>query len=272
MCQSNFPAVITSIINSYLQPEAIFCFGSSHVSHEVSGVFAPLTFRGYEQRHFSLLVVANEARPNAIAEVSDLVYVNSNGMFSVTVLLHSREWINKAPDKYRDFFARVVAAPAVYQAVEWELPAAWVGEFGRDFDAAAKAWEHRQVIIEASLQAENAIEHPAGEQVRAALLHQVAEQVCLGLIEVFMGYRPVHFALGYLFDLCGNFTPLVADIFPRHTTEEKGLFKLLASNPALLRHRSQELSLTDIELLQRRTATLHQSAALLISDFFEANQ
>jgi hypothetical protein len=269
MSQIIFPAIITSIVNSYVQPDAVFCFGCNTTSHELSGAFAPQTSNDYEHRHFSILIVANETRPNAVAEVTDLVFVKTNGLFSVTVLLHSQKWISEAPSKYRHFFAKVVASEPVYQTVDWKVPALWLEPAQRDFGAAAKAWEHRQVIIEATLQAENAIEHPAGEQVRAALLHQVVEQVCLGLVEVFMGYRPVHFGLGYLFDLCGNFTGLVDGVFPRQTEEEKELFKLLASNPALLRHRPQEIELADIEILQRRACVLYDRAAKEICAILE---
>lgn len=269
MSQIIFPAIITSIINSYLQPDAIFCFACRATIHELSGAFAPQTFKDYEHRHFSILIVADESRPNAIAEVTDLIFVKTNGLFSVTVLLHSQKWITAAPAKYRHFFSRVVASEPVYQTVDWKVPGLWLEPAQRDFGAAARAWEHRRVIIEATLQAENAIEHPAGEQVRAGLLHQVVEQVCLGLVEVFMGYKPVHFGLGYLLDLCGNFTGLVDGILPRHTEEEKALFKLLASNPALLRHRPQDIELADIEILQRRACVLFERASAEIEATLE---
>ena len=43
------------------------------------------------------------------------------------------------------------------------------------------------------------------------------EQVCIGLLGIFWEYAPNHFNLHYLFHLCGHFTRLPQEIFPRTT-------------------------------------------------------
>jgi hypothetical protein len=100
---------------------------------------------------------------------------------------------------------------------------------------------------------------------------QVAmENMALALIDTFLGYRPVHFHLGYLFDICNLFCPLVQEIFPRNTEEEIKLFELLSKHISKLR--SANLGAIDFlhtELLQRRCRLFQEKASVLIEEEME---
>ena len=66
-------------------------------------------------------------------------------------------------------------------------------------------------------------------------LHQAAEQLCLGLIAVFLNYYPNYFHLPYLFSICSHFTDLVSNLFMGIPENEKKLLEMLTQNVSFLR-------------------------------------
>ena len=108
------------------------------------------------------------------------------------------------------------------------------------------------------------------EPIQEAMMQVAMENIALALIDTFLGYRPIHFHLGYLFDICNLFCPLVQEIFPRNTEEEIKLFELLSKHISKLR--SANLGAIDFlhtELLQRRCRLFQEKATILIEEEIE---
>lgn len=77
--------------------------------------------------------------------------------------------------------------------------------------------------------------------------------MCLGMIRLFLGYSPNHFALSYLLEICDYFNPQVSTFFPRQTEKDIALFKLLGSSYWTLRYSGKNpFSDTDMDLLDER--------------------
>ncbi|MGQ2984360.1 hypothetical protein [Flavobacterium sp.] len=105
------------------------------------------------------------------------------------------------------------------------------------------------------------------EPIQEAMMQVAMENIALALIDTFLGYRPIHFHLGYLFDICNLFCPLVREIFPRNTEEEIKLFEILSKHISKLR--SANLGAIDFlhtELLQRRCRLFQEKAIVLIEE------
>lgn len=114
------------------------------------------------------------------------------------------------------------------------------------------------------------MQYPTGELVQEVLLHQAVEQLCLGLINTFLGYRPHYFALGYLFDLCENFSTLTTAIFPRYTMEDKRLFKRLTANLSQLRYSEPEnTDPIDTGILYKRSRCFYDQTVQLVESELE---
>lgn len=79
---------------------------------------------------------------------------------------------------------------------------------------------------------------------------------CLGLIRLVLGYRPNHFSLPYLLELCDFCSPHRLTAFPRQNEKDKTLLKLLSSH---LDHWHAndftEIAQQDYETLQTRCLT-----------------
>ncbi|HEY0045156.1 MAG TPA: hypothetical protein VGB44_00425 [Flavobacterium sp.] len=244
-------AAVVKLIVSFIIPEFIYCFGqrNRHSSHG-SAISSQFDLES-AQLHFDLLIVTDDMRSNLIADCTELVRTKTNGQCNVTIILHKRKHISYTMSKQQHFFWKVLShGKKVYQlsgAAALEIS----GCPARDVDMSRKYCKRRKTIADFFLEAATADISDEG-QGQLAMLHLVAEHICLALIEAFLGYRPTHYSLGYLFDLCGHFTALPSEICPRNTVEDRRLFKLLSSGIANLRLRN----LMNIILLQLKSCRI----------------
>ena len=87
-----------------------------------------------------------------------------------------------------------------------------------------------------------------------SLQHMALQQISLGAIYVMLGLRPDFIGLGYLFDLCSNFSNAADDCFPRRSKEDERLFRKLTSSFHGIRFRtSDSRSLVDVDILFSRS-------------------
>lgn len=115
-------------------------------------------------------------------------------------------------------------------------------------------------------EAENAIENPNGDAVQVSLLHAALEQLCLGLIYVFLGYKPESFGINYLLRVCDVFTTLSGEVFPDRTIEDKRLLKVLGTNWQMIRHQPNlKMSITDVEVLRNRVSRFEVEVLELVN-------
>ena len=135
----------------------------------------------------------------------------------------------------------------------------------RNVDYIRSYWKNRNIIADNFINSQNQIDFLESAEVHEAMMHIAVEQICLGLINVFLGYHPNHFSLAYLFEICEIFTPLVSEIFPQTTVEDKRLFDLLKTHPGSLRwFKLKNSSRIDTELLANRGKLFHERACELV--------
>jgi hypothetical protein len=140
----------------------------------------------------------------------------------------------------------------------------------QDMQHSQRYWQDRVAIARSLLSSEALAEREGVTAVCQSMLHMAVGQVCLGLIEVFLGYRPNHFALGYLFGICSTFSSLASDIFPRDTDENKRLFAILATNISTLRQsHSDHYGKSDIDMLAGRCWRFLEEAGEIVNERLE---
>lgn len=201
--------------------------------------------------HLYLLVFANGAREGTEQEINDVLLRETGGSAGATVLLYDTKRLSRVKGNHRYFLKEAIGgAECLYRKKGCAIP-----EFGAvtyDLKARLDYWNHCKYMAICYLEAETAIENPNAEPVQAALLHQAAEQISLGLIYGFLGCRPNWFELGYLLDLCILFLPKTGEIFPRGSAEEQRRFAVLSLRVEALRYRLAHPGITDIEVLRSR--------------------
>ena len=103
------------------------------------------------------------------------------------------------------------------------------------------------------------------ETVVLSLISQAVEQLCLGLIYVFLGYRPKQHSLHHLVDLCSNFTQEVDHIFPRQTEQDKNIFSVLSKSSSTARFViKSSVDPADCGLLHRKARLLLEKSEQIV--------
>lgn len=263
--------ILSNIIIESISTSGIYCFGEKKQSQTVQNPFQKTTSIEEEHTHFYLLVFANEYITNAVADISDIIKTKTEGRYTVTLLIHKAISVQYYTSHKLHFFHKVLKEGYVVYEHHTVPPNIAFDETPKcNISYMRNHWNNRNKIAETFLGIENQLDDTNTEIIQEVMLHTVVEQTCLGLIDVFLGYRPDHFSLGYLFDLCEVFCSLTSDIFPRTTEEDKKLFALLKTNPSSLRWALLKTShFLNTEILERRCNLFHERACGLIECEFE---
>ncbi len=256
-------AIIVRIITSLAETYAIYSIAHHNLFFASQGIGSLETQQ--DSSHYYLLVFVKTIPNNAQADIAYAISQETQGRCKATPLLHTLKSVRRDKARQRYFFQNAINGGALFFGN-------WNGKFPfdialkteRNADKIRKYWQNRTFIALALLEAEFTIDNDNVDELKVSMLHQAVEQLCLGLIFVFLGYRPNHFALGYLFDLCDLFTPLASDFFPRKAKEEAAIFKELCRHASQLRHSSLRFQYgNNTMLLERRCKSFYKSAVQL---------
>jgi len=241
---------VAAIIHGFIQMEGIYCFGHKTIAQDNSSVLFQDSDVHDEQHHFYLLVFVKKQIAGIAPELVRGIKEGTGGQVTVTLLLHKVAALRQAVGNQTHFFSQVMNnGQQVY--LRSELLQIGSGAVQRlRMESRLAYMKQRQEVADYFLQHS---ERPAANAVIAFMLHQAVVQLCLGMIRVFLGYRPNHYSLVFLFELCEHFSPLTAEIFPRRSEEERRLFKILNTELYVLRGGFVDgVSDLDIEVLRGR--------------------
>jgi hypothetical protein len=257
---------VSAVIKNNIRTGGLYCFATRRECIGHTTVFNKPEETSTVRTHVYLLVLTEETKRNATADISDLI-AGLVPNCKATLLLHKNTSLRQLTSHQKWFFNQVMKEGLLV----WEHP---------DFPPylhldeepvhnpalSANYWNNRLRIARTYLESELQIEVSGIECVQHSMLHVVVEQVCLGMIAVFLGYQPTHYSLGYLFDLCVLFTPLTNELFPRQTEEDKQLYALLTTNFGSLRHaKTNYHGFTHTELLSKRCCLFMEQAEALVT-------
>jgi len=229
---------ICGIIAGLLPMRAIYCFGyATYPENEEGKKGFTKDFPGY---HFYVLVHSRENREDITALIQAAVRDRFEGKHRVTILIHRLKNLRKQSHNQMYFFESIVnRGLLVYN--DPQLPVNFIPEgLTKDHDHSKTFWQNR--IMAATQLVDSAAELITTEQalLKNTLLHQAAEQVSLGIIELFLGYHPATHSLACLLSLVA-FTQEIEIPFGNTTEQEQRLYKLLTAHIGALRHHNLKL-------------------------------
>jgi hypothetical protein len=256
---------ITIFLQDNLKLSALYCFGIQHITAMYTSALSDNT-HNEQQTHYYLLAFPFDHKSNAIADLSDIIKNKSNGQYTVTLLLHKATTVRQLTPNKSYFFYQVMHKGIKLYEHETVPPTIPFEEIPkRNTDYIKAYWHNRNRVAEVFLLSQDQIDGFDTETIQESMMHMAIENTALALIDTYLGYRPIHFSLGYLLDLCNLFCPLAREIFPRHTEEEVKLFEQLARHISKLRSATLGASnFLHTELLQRRCRLFHEKATVLI--------
>jgi len=235
--------------------ENIFCFGKRIISNMRTSAFSNVEVDHMHEVHYDLLIITSTEPVNNLADLQSIINADTESGCSVLLLAYSVESATRALRLNNRFFCKSMHQSAQVYSKQGciQLDAA------QDHNLAATSlncdlnWKQRYFRAEAFMDAAECIWVDEDETVVLSLIGQAVEQLCLGLIYVFLGYRPKQHSLHHLVDLCDNFTREVDHIFPRQTEQDKNIFSLLNKSSSSARFTiKSSIDPTDCGLLHRK--------------------
>lgn len=258
---------ITKTICKRIDVYAIYCFACQESAYDMRSVFQSDSGGAIENRHYWILVVANDIPMNLVADIADTVGQRSAGCRNVTPVFYRVDELEKLPQNEQCFIDWVMARGQEifrkdgFERVRWSNPPIW------NHDTADKRWRYHKCNAACLLEAEAGIGSPNAGAVQVVLMHAAMEHLCLGLIAVMLGHRPRHFALNYLMSLCAGTASFVSEIFPSGSHEDNRLLKALSATMNTLRHRKMESpAVAEVEILRQRVHTFNRHAIALAEE------
>jgi hypothetical protein len=262
---------ISKIIVERISTGSIYCFGEKRQVQTIQNPFQEFVSTYKEHTHLYLMVLTDEYITNAVADISDIIKTKTEGQYTVTLVLFKIKYGHYLCSNQGYFYNKIITKGyKIYERETMPLNVSFDETPVRKVNCIRSYWNNRNMVAETFLKSLNQVDYGDTGFVQDLMMHSVVEQICLGLINVFLGYHPDHFALGYLFDLCEIFTPLTSELFPRTTSEDKRLYDLLKTNPNSLRWMSvKKSSLLDTEHLERRCSLFYEKASQIAESELE---
>ncbi len=221
-----------------------------------------------------VLILSKVVHYNATADLSDLIYKQTKGRYRVTLLIHTPSQLKIATHKNGYLLHSILKTGWLLQT---EIPLAELRDMVLPHRLSAgqvkKFTSSRLYHAQKLFTMEDTVQGIEGGVLRATLLHMGVEQLCLAIIYAFMGYYPNHFHLAYLFSLCSHCTPLLNDLFPDTSEEDRELLKILHTTPQALRFKKSEQFIhTQLQVLEGRCWRLFSKTEKLIQKRIDALQ
>ncbi|SHG07142.1 HEPN domain-containing protein [Pedobacter caeni] len=100
----------------------------------------------------------------------------------------------------------------------------------KELDRFLVDWYNRYNNAESFIESANDLSSCESLPAQLSMFNQGLEQLCLGLLQVFIDYKPNRNSLGHLMDLCCSFLSFPEEIFPRTNIEDLELFSTLTDS------------------------------------------
>ncbi|WP_431217161.1 HEPN domain-containing protein [Puia sp. P3] len=240
-----------------IKPEIIICYGSRTTTLIESGIF--VMENGSREREFHtfdlLIITSDELKPEHI-NIVETAEKEAISPIKVHCMTHKIGYVNGAVRNSVRFFCSVILKGRVLfdrgekKLIECEnIP---------EQDLAV-TWEWWYDLAQKYL---GLADHAFGNgwyKQTAFLAHQVVESTCIGLLQVFTGYRARSHNIRRLLKLTQTFSVLPGTIFPSVTCEERTILSLLTNAYLDTRYK------TGYEISKADTAVVLDRAKLFIS-------
>ena len=165
----------------------------------------------------------------------------------VTILCHAKETLEEAFKANSRFFITVCNEGKLVYSHDG-LPNFYVPAHFIPTQSGVKALKHfnyRIPLAEGFLIGAGECLNKGQYNVCVFMLHQVVEQVCIGLIRVFMAYRSEIHNLHKLLRLCSTFSYAPIKLFLSGSPEDERLFEILLKSYSSARYKSTFVVLAD---------------------------
>lgn len=268
----NVPFSLIEQICESIDAERIYCFGKRKYQASRSNPFYNIPAEHVEKDHYDLVVITSEKATEKASDVQCKINDNSGNLYTALLLVHTKQSFQISLKFNNRFFHNLLlyGVPVYHKKGLTTDPALPEYDPSNTSFHCQMHWHQRYYRGKAFIEAAGSVWDEGEETVVLSLLSQGIEQICLGMIFIFLGYRPNQHSLTHLFDLCANFTTLIDSIFPRNTPEDLRIFKMLSKSTNHGRFMiNVSVDPTDTGLLYRRSKILIEESDILATEHLD---
>lgn len=251
---AEFKLLIELLIQRFY-PIQILCFAKSSTTYTIRTCFGQ-AIDSCKEDYFLLLVTKESTRIEH--EIQD--FINAHFKYGiVTVLAHGKKSVLNALNTGSRFFTNIYQSGTLLYSSDMMMPTEITvpDPDTSSFLIDRSHLDHRFLLIEGFLSGARACLSKLQYNACLFMLHQAAEQCCLTLIYVYLGYRSNIHNLRRLLQLCCCFSSEPMKIFLSGTKEDDRLFNILVKSYSQARYSDGfSADKDDVLLLYKRIESL----------------
>jgi HEPN domain-containing protein len=245
--------VIIKIVRQAVDPEKIILFGIYSVPGAGTEIFAGRNFPAAVIT-YDLLVVTRRGDHRSDYELQDVIENRCRGRAPVTILAHDIDYVNSRLAEGHYFFAMIKREGILlYDAGHTPLVQARRPDLQQIRAIAEKDFERWRLQARAFFRSAAFNRQHKEWRIAVFLLHQAAEHIYQAILLAFTGHKFNTHNLDKLRRYTNRFSIELTMLFPRDTTEEDRLFRLLLQGYVDARYKEEySISEEDLGLLTGR--------------------
>lgn len=264
---SLFPNELLDLIKAEISLNSLYVISAYFENIQKDIYLRPICNAIHKPVTYTLLIIAKKFPSKRLEDIMNDLHNKTEKRFRVYAIVYSLSNVNKRLNWGDNFLMRVIfqtnciykyddslskfsnyalsVHPIIYQTIQ-------------------QHWKVRMDRAGYLLSAIGCI-HPDEDPLSMlATMHCALEQICLGLLYVFWEFSPHHYALPYLFHLCGHFTDLPQNMFPKATYGSHRMHYMLCNAHHLMRFKIQkEFSHMDSDKAFNRCQQFFEKAQIL---------
>jgi len=239
---------ITEILKKHIEITSLYYFGMQSSAHGTHSSLNNDASKQQQHYHFYLLLLSKHISSNAVANLSDIVFQESGGKYTISLLLYMPKQLIAASDHNKYFFSKILQSGGLVEGSPFELALLKLSQIPElDIKGITNYTQDRIAIAKHCLSL-SAIKENVGI-LSAHLIRLSFEQLCLGTIFAFLHYHPQHHHPFYLFKLVQYCHEIPPNIFSEQLFEQSPLKNIFCFHHTELRYRSSSLfSVADLNM------------------------
>ncbi|MEN3324941.1 hypothetical protein VP395_14475 [Mariniflexile soesokkakense] len=211
---------LIEILKTLLPLHSVYVIGVNKEKNNRSVFLSPACIHKQKTIIYTLLIIGYKPMSKGLGEFMDGIYNQMQERCKVCAIYYTLSNATKQLDYGNNFLLKTIfQTPCIYRADDTLLrfKKYQLLIHPKVYEGIQKIWEVRMKRASYLLSILDSIEPTEDVTSRLMTMHYAMEQICLGLLYAFWEFKPQHYSLSYMLDLCSHFTNLPQTMFPKET-------------------------------------------------------
>ena len=258
---------LLGLLRSLISVHSVYVIHLNNTKKRHVAFLSPKSKQEHLEAIYTLLIVGNKTINKNQDDFMEEVYNKMKQRCKVNMLFCTLANIMERIDIGDNFLTRTLQeAPCMYRE---DNALSRYGQYGLMYHISIykeikTVWRHRMERAVYLISIIDVIHENEEPLSKLSILHKAMEQICLGLLYIFWEFKPHHYTLSYLMDLCSTFTSLPNEMFPQTTFGLQRQYYMLCNASEIMSFKGQngtnDFRLRDVDKVLKRCKQFHQKA------------